>query len=227
MNVSSSSNPLVIATPTNLGYVTQGTAYSSSSPLATLTRSRECGEPHLVDHRPDDDGSDEQYLVDQLLDRRDHRNGEQRRDQHAHRAGNGRDQHGDRVLTTWGSISTSPERLGLRITLRAVHRRERISLLDRDFSYSTESCTSQTGISFIKLVQTAEYGDVNIISNPWMDALKVNTSSIILSTGRVELSLLNPANQLMHRGIRRIGSTRTDLSQFVRAYSWNWQYGLR
>ena len=37
MNASSSSNPLVIATPTNLGYITQGTAHTVGSPLATLT----------------------------------------------------------------------------------------------------------------------------------------------------------------------------------------------
>jgi hypothetical protein len=37
MTVSSSSNPLVIATPSNLGNVAQGAAYTSSSPLATLT----------------------------------------------------------------------------------------------------------------------------------------------------------------------------------------------
>ncbi len=218
MDVSSSSNPLVIATPANLGHVTQGTVYSSS-PLAILTAVGSAASlTWSITAQTTTGATNNTWSINSSTG-----------------AITGTATNvGVNTLTVQATDGTNTAtgyyNVGVYQYVTGAPRP----------SYNPSSGTSPgtnipvgpgffvlngelyepNGNLFHQVGANTEYGDVNIISNPWMDALKVNAARLFIAgphgTGPSQ------SGEPAYASWYTTNWTNTHrFLEYTRAYSWN------
>ncbi len=219
MNVSSSTNPLVIATPTNLGYIAKGTAYASGSPLATLSAVGNAASlTWSITAQTTTGATNNTWSIDSSTG-----------------AITGTASNvGINTLTVQATDGTNTATQYYNVGVY-----QYITGAPRP-SYNPSSGTSPgtnipvgpgffvlngelyepNGNLFHQVGANSQYGDVNIISNPWMDALKVNSArNFINGLGGTVPTKAGEAGYANWYNTYWLDTHRT--VDFVRAYDWS------
>jgi hypothetical protein len=219
MDVSSSSNPLVIATPMNLGDATQGAVYTSSTPLATLTAvGNVASVTWSITAQTTTGATNNTWSINsstgavtgtatnvgintltvQATDGTNTATGHYNVGVYQYVTGAPRPSYNP-------SSGTSP---GTNIPVGPG-----FFVLDGELYEPNGNLFHQVGAN-------TEYGDVNVISNPWMDALKVNAARLFITGPHGT----DPSQSGEPTYASWYTTYWTDTHRFLtytRAYSWN------
>jgi trimeric autotransporter adhesin len=219
MNVSSSNNRLVIATPANLGDATQGAIYTSGAPLATLTAvGNAASVTWSITAQTTTGATSNTWSINSSTG-----------------AITGTATNvGINTLTVQATDGTNTATQYYNVGVY-----QYVTGAPRP-SYNPSSGTSPgtnipvgpgffvlngelyepNGNLFHQVGANSQYGDVNIISNPWMDALKVNAArNFINGLGGTAPSKAGEAGYANWYNTYWLDTHRT--VNFVRAYDWS------